>query len=175
MGLVVLEGLVITVLVLTGFRMAVFRAIPAAAEDRHRVGIGLFIALIGFVDAGVVRRAAAGTVPVELGVGGQPRGWPTLVFVLGLLLTAVLVARRVRGAILIGILVVHRAGGHRRGDRATSARRSTPTARCQPERLGAERARPAGQGRRHARPRPARASSRLFGGVRRGRRRRGRR
>jgi AGZA family xanthine/uracil permease-like MFS transporter len=104
MGLVVLEGLIITVLVLTGFRTAVFRAIPAQLKTAISVGIGLFIALIGFVDAGFVRTPAGAAVPLELGVGGQLRGWPTVVFVVGLLLTALLVARRTRGAILLGIL-----------------------------------------------------------------------
>ena len=56
MGLVVLEGLVILVLVLTGFRKAVFHAVPAQLKIAISVGIGLFIALIGFVDAGFVRR-----------------------------------------------------------------------------------------------------------------------
>ena len=104
MGLVVLEGIIITVLVLTGFRTAVFRAIPAQLKTAISVGIGLFIALIGFVDAGFVRTPAGAAVPLEIGVGGSLRGWPTVVFVVGLLLTAVLVARRTRGAILIGIL-----------------------------------------------------------------------
>ena len=104
MGLVVLEGIIITVLVLTGFRTAVFRAIPAQLKTAISVGIGLFIALIGFVDAGFVRTPAGAAVPLEIGVGGALRGWPTVVFVVGLLLTAVLVARRTRGAILIGIL-----------------------------------------------------------------------
>src|SRR3954453_23261657 len=56
MGLVVLEGLIILVLVLTGFRKAVFHAVPAELKVAISVGIGLFIALIGFVDAGWVRR-----------------------------------------------------------------------------------------------------------------------
>ena len=103
MGMVVIEGLVITVLVLTGFRVAVFRAIPAELKSAIAVGIGLFIALIGLVDAGFVR-AGAGTV-VDIGVRGHLNGWPTLVFVLGVLLIAVLMARKVRGAILIGITV----------------------------------------------------------------------
>ena len=105
MGLVVLEGIVITVLVLTGFRVAVFNAIPLQLKTAISVGIGLFIALIGFVDAGFVRRTDAGPVPVQLGIAGDLKGWPTLVFVVGLLLTAALVARRTRGAILIGIVV----------------------------------------------------------------------
>ena len=104
MGLIVLEGVVITVLVLTGFRAAVFRAIPAQLRIAIAVGIGLFLALIGLVDAGIVRRTGGGSVPVQLGATGSLRGWPVLVFVLGLAVTAVLVARRTRGAILIGIL-----------------------------------------------------------------------
>jgi AGZA family xanthine/uracil permease-like MFS transporter len=104
MGVVVLEGIVITVLVLTGFRAAVFDAIPLALKQAISVGIGLFIALIGFVDAGFVRRTEAGPVPVGLGIGGRLLGWPTVVFAVGLLLTSVLVARRIRGAILIGIM-----------------------------------------------------------------------
>ena len=104
MGLVVLEGLVITVLVLTGFRIAVFRAIPAQLKTAIAVGIGLFLALIALVDAGIVRRTGAGTVPVQLGATGSLRGWPVLVFVLTLAIMGILVARGVRGAILIGIL-----------------------------------------------------------------------
>jgi AGZA family xanthine/uracil permease-like MFS transporter len=107
MGVVVLEGLVITALVLTGVRQSVFDAVPMALKNAIAVGIGLFIAFIGFVDAGFVRRvpdAASSPVPVGLGIGGRLVGWPTLVFVVGLLVTAVLVARRVRAAILISIV-----------------------------------------------------------------------
>ena len=108
MGIVVIEGLVITVLVLTGFRQAVFEAVPLPLKHAIAVGIGLFLAFIGFVDAGFVRRlpdAANTPVPVGLGVGGRLLGWPTLVFVVGLLIAVVLVARRTRGAILISIVV----------------------------------------------------------------------
>ncbi len=104
MGLVVIEGLVILALVLTGFREAVFRAVPAQLKVAISVGIGLFIALIGLVDAGFVRRHVAGPVPVELGVAGQLRGWPVLVFVVGLVLLLALYVRKVRGAILISIV-----------------------------------------------------------------------
>jgi AGZA family xanthine/uracil permease-like MFS transporter len=106
MGVVVIEGLAITALVLFGFRERIFDAIPLALKQAISVGIGLFIAFIGFVDAGFVRRNpdAAGTpVPVNLGIGGRLLGWPTVVFAVGVLLTAVLLARRVRGAILISI------------------------------------------------------------------------
>ena len=104
MGLVVMEGLVITLLVVTGLRELVLNAIPLALKQAISVGIGLFIAFIGFVDAGFVRKPAGGPVPVELGIGGTLHGWPTVVFAVGLLLTAVLVARRVRGGILISII-----------------------------------------------------------------------
>ncbi|MBC7275850.1 NCS2 family permease [Nocardioides sp.] len=108
MGLVVIEGLVILVLVLTGFREAVFHAVPRELKTAISVGIGLFIAVIGFVDAGFVRRipdAANTTVPVQLGPAGQLAGWPVLVFVIGLALVITLWVRRVRGAILISIAV----------------------------------------------------------------------
>jgi adenine/guanine/hypoxanthine permease len=107
MGLVVIEGLVILVLVLTGFREAVFHAVPAQLKIAISVGIGLFIALIGFVDAGFVRRipdAAQTTVPVQLGPSGQLAGWPVFVFVVGLALVITLWVLRVKGAILISIL-----------------------------------------------------------------------
>ena len=105
MGLVVIEGIIITVLVLTGFRGAVFRAVPAQLKIAISVGIGLFIALIGLVDAGFVRRTGAGPVPVTLGDNGNLVGWPIIVFGIGLLLTIALMVKKVKGAILIGIVV----------------------------------------------------------------------
>ena len=104
MGLIVLEGLIITVLVLTGFRKAVFHAIPAPLKIAISVGIGLFITIIGLVDSGIVRRTSVGPVPVELGVGGFLAGWPMLVFVVGLLSIIVMLVKNVKGAILIGII-----------------------------------------------------------------------
>ena len=114
MGLVLIEGLLILVLVLTGFRIAVFKAIPTSLKIAISVGIGLFIALIGLVDAGFVRRtpnvvwgstnSKPSAVPLELGDGGQLVGWPIVIFAFGLFLTIVLMIRKVRGAILIGIV-----------------------------------------------------------------------
>src|SRR6201991_3300495 len=104
MGLVVVNGLVVVVLAASGFRTAVFNVVPASLKAAIAVGIGLFIAFIGFVDAGFVRRitdAAGTTVPVELGIQNSIGSWPTFVFVLGLLITTVLVARRVRAAVLL--------------------------------------------------------------------------
>ena len=103
MGIVVLEGLIILLLVLTGFRTAVFRAVPIELKTAISVGIGLFIAFIGVVDAGFVRIPFSQATPVELGIGGSLAGWPLLVFVFGLLLAIVLMVRKVRGGILIAI------------------------------------------------------------------------
>ncbi|MCY1137457.1 NCS2 family permease [Actinoplanes sp. Pm04-4] len=107
MGLVVIEGVLIAILVLTGLRELVFRAVPTQLKTAIGVGIGLFLMIIGLVDAGFVNRvpdAANTTVPVELGVGGKLATWPAAVFVIGLLFTLILFVRKVRGAILIGIL-----------------------------------------------------------------------
>jgi len=104
MGLVVLEGLIITVLVLTGFRTAVFKAVPQQLKYAISVGIGLFIALIGLVDSGFVRRTGTGPVPVQLGDGGNLVGWPIVVFIFGLILIVTLMVRKTKGAILIGIV-----------------------------------------------------------------------
>ena len=104
MGLVVLEGIIILVLVLTGFRVAVFRAVPTQLKIAISVGIGLFIALIGLVDAGFVRRTGSGPVPVQLGDGGSLVGWPIVVFAFGLFLTILLMVKRVKAAILISII-----------------------------------------------------------------------
>lgn len=104
MGIVVLEGLIILVLVLTGFRQAVFKAVPVELKTAISVGIGLFIAFIGFVDSGFVRIPASKATPVELGVSGSLAGWPLLVFVVGLLLAIILMVRKVKGAILIAIV-----------------------------------------------------------------------
>lgn len=105
MGLVVIEGLIITVLVLTGFRTAVFHAVPTQLKIAISVGIGLFIALIGLVDSGFVRRTGTGPVPVTLGDNGTLVGWPVIVFAFGLLLMIALMVKKVKGALLIGIIV----------------------------------------------------------------------
>ncbi|ACZ31932.1 Xanthine/uracil/vitamin C permease [Xylanimonas cellulosilytica DSM 15894] len=102
MGIIVLEGIIILILVLTGFREAVFKAVPREIKVAISVGIGLFIAFIGFVDSGFVR-AGAGT-PVQLGINGSLGSWPILVFVVGLLAAIVMMIKKVRGAILIAIV-----------------------------------------------------------------------
>ncbi|GAB3742750.1 NCS2 family permease [Microlunatus parietis] len=103
MGLILIEGILIAILVLTGFRTAVFRAVPRSLRTGISVGIGLFICFVGLVDGGIVRKPE-GAPPVELGINGSLIGWPMLVFVIGLFGVAILYAKRVKGAMLISIL-----------------------------------------------------------------------
>lgn len=101
MGIVLLEGVVILVLVLSGFREAVFNAVPRELKVAISVGIGLFITFIGVINAGFVR--TGGGTPVSLGINGSIASWPLLVFVVGLLIAIVLWVRGVRGSLLIAI------------------------------------------------------------------------
>lgn len=104
MGLVVINGLIIVLLAATGLRRMIFDAVPIQLKIAITVGIGLFIAFIGFVDAGFVTATGASSPPVGLGVDGSVATVPTLVFVFTLLLTGILVARKVKGGILIGLV-----------------------------------------------------------------------
>ncbi|MGH2794710.1 MAG: NCS2 family permease [Actinomycetota bacterium] len=102
MGVIVIEGLVILALVITGFREAVLNAIPMDIKRAIGVGIGAFIAFIGLNSAGfAIRFPAEAGPPVTIGELDTMR---FLVFFLGLVVTASLVARKVKGALLIGIL-----------------------------------------------------------------------
>ena len=101
MGVVVAEGILITILVLTGFREAVLNAIPLALKKAIGAGIGLFITIIGFANSGIVVAGVEGGPVLQRGTIDSGN---VVVFVLGLLITAVLVARRVRGALLFGII-----------------------------------------------------------------------
>ena len=101
MTIVFFEGVIITILVLTRFREAMLHAVPLSLKRAISLGIGLFIAFIGFFTAGFVVKPAAGPLPVAL---GPFQGLPIAVFVIGFVLTAWLMARRVRGALLLGIV-----------------------------------------------------------------------
>jgi AGZA family xanthine/uracil permease-like MFS transporter len=105
MGLVVINGLIIVLLASTGLRVLIFNAVPAELKTAITVGIGLFIAFIGLVDAGFVRPSGVASPPVQLGEEGSIATLPTVVFVIALIIMGVLMARRVKGALLIGILV----------------------------------------------------------------------
>lgn len=103
MGLVVIEGFIIYLLVVSGFRKALFAAIPRSLKTAISVGIGLFICLVALHDAGF---NSAGGGFLQLGPTGNLQGWPVLVFIIGVLLIAALMARRVHGAMLIGIIAM---------------------------------------------------------------------
>lgn len=103
MGVIVIEGIVMLVLVLVGLREAIMNAIPDGLKRAIAGGIGLFIALIGLVDGGIVEHPKGGGTIVAL--SGDFSSWNTLVFVVALVSIAVLMAWRVPGALLIGIVV----------------------------------------------------------------------
>lgn len=102
MGLVVIEGVILLVLVLTGFRSAIFNAVPGALKIAISVGIGLFIALIGMVNAGFIQNN--GSTGLELGVGGSLYGWPILIFLIAMFALFAMWAAKIRGAILYSIV-----------------------------------------------------------------------
>jgi AGZA family xanthine/uracil permease-like MFS transporter len=99
MACVVIEGLIAVVLVVAGLREAIMRAVPHEIKLSIGVGIGLFIALVGFRDAGITVNNDATGIGLGVLTGGAP-----LIALAGLLVMIVLTARGVRGAILIGIL-----------------------------------------------------------------------
>ena len=100
MGVIVVEGLAITVLVLVGFREAVINAIPHDLKLAIGIGIGLFITIIGLVDAGIVIKGQGTVATIAL----KLNTWAIAIFVIGLFGTYAMVARRIRGALLFGIL-----------------------------------------------------------------------
>ncbi len=107
MGLVVINGLIIVVLAVTGLRRLVFDAVPMQLKLAITAGIGLFILFIGLVDSGFIQSTGLPSPPVGLGGGGHGsiNTVPTLVFIFTLLITGILVVRKVRGGILIGLVI----------------------------------------------------------------------
>lgn len=97
---VFVSGLLFILLTLTQARESIINSIPMSLKLAVGAGIGLFIALIGFKNAGLV--VANPATLVKLGDLTQP---PVLLAVFGLVATSVLVALKVRGALLIGIIV----------------------------------------------------------------------
>jgi adenine/guanine/hypoxanthine permease len=101
MGVIVWEGLVVTLLVIVGFREAVMNAVPLALKKAIGVGIGLFILFIGFAGGGfVITNAPATLVTFHL-----PSAPADFVFWIGLLLTIILWVLKIRAALVISILV----------------------------------------------------------------------
>jgi AGZA family xanthine/uracil permease-like MFS transporter len=114
MGLIVLEGIVVTALVLTGVREQIMRAIPLELKKAIAIGIGLFIAFIGLYDSGLIVQGSG--TPVAL---GHWTTWPVFVTLFGLILTLALRARGFKGDLFVGIIgttivatIINHATGH---------------------------------------------------------------
>ena len=99
MGVIVLEGIVVTILVLVGLREAVMNAVPASLKYAIGVGIGLFILFIGFVSGGLIEQGAGTPVSFVF-----PNTAGASVTLLGLLITIVLYVRKMKGAMIISIV-----------------------------------------------------------------------
>lgn len=115
MGVIFLEGIIITLLVLTGLRQAVLRALPVSLKLAIGAGIGLFLFAIGAYEAGLyvvpLGATQGGTVPPPTaGALGSFTSAPTVYAIFGLILTGILMHLRVKGALLIGILLTTLVG-----------------------------------------------------------------
>lgn len=97
---VLLEGIIFILLTIFNVREAIVNSIPLNLKRAISVGIGLFIAFIGLDNAKIVIHPEGGTI-VALGNLKAPF---TLLAIIGVIITAILVARKVRGALLIGII-----------------------------------------------------------------------
>jgi AGZA family xanthine/uracil permease-like MFS transporter len=102
MGVIVLEGVAITIFVLVGLREAIMDAVPLALKRSIGVGIGLFILFIGFANGGMIVAPTGGVPLVGLAF---PTTAPQLVFLIGLAITFALWAMRVKAALVISILL----------------------------------------------------------------------
>jgi AGZA family xanthine/uracil permease-like MFS transporter len=98
---VLLEGIIFIFLTVFNIREAIINCIPLNIKRAISVGIGLFIAFLGFDNAKIVIHPEGGTI-VALGNLKDPF---TLLAIIGIVITAILVARKVKGALLIGIVV----------------------------------------------------------------------
>ena len=105
LGAVFVSGAVFLVITLLGVRAWLANAISPSMKHSFAAGIGLFLTFIGLFESGIVKSAQA--VPVQL---GDIRSTPVLLAILGFIIIAALMIRRVPGAILIGIVVTAIAG-----------------------------------------------------------------
>ena len=101
---VFLEGIIFIVLSLTNVREAIFNAIPLTLKQGVSVGIGLFIAFIGLQNAGLCVDGATLVQLVNFRDNFSCAGISALLCLFGLLITALLYIKKVKGSILIGIL-----------------------------------------------------------------------
>jgi len=101
MGLIVLEGVAMVLLAVSGLRELIFKAIPLELKKAIAIGIGLFIAFIGLFNSGIVASVPANGTPVQL---GSFTTWPIFVAVIGIVFTFALRAIRFRGDLIVGII-----------------------------------------------------------------------
>ena len=99
---VFIEGAIFAVLTLTSIREAIMNSIPKSLKIGISAGIGLFIAFIGLQSAGIVVNNDA----TLLGLGQLRGNTPMMLSMLGLLIMAVLTAWNVKGALLLGLIIV---------------------------------------------------------------------
>lgn len=102
LGAVFIGGVLFTILTLLKVRKWFVEAIPQSLKYSFAVGIGLFLTFIGLNEAGIVALGAPG-VPVKV---GQLNSLETLLAILGFIVIAALLIRKVRASILIGILFI---------------------------------------------------------------------
>jgi AGZA family xanthine/uracil permease-like MFS transporter len=101
MGVIVIEGVVVTIAVLVGLREAIMNAVPVSLKRAIGVGIGLFILFIGFANGGLIKTNTPATL-VTVSFPTEPAQW---VFLAGLLITVVLYVMRIKAALVISILL----------------------------------------------------------------------
>ena len=116
MGLVVLEGVAMVLLAVSGLRELIFKAIPLELKKAIAIGIGLFIAFIGLYNSGIIAQDPSHATPVGL---GSFTTWPVFVTIVGLVFTFALRAIGFRGDLLVGIVgttilatIVNKATGY---------------------------------------------------------------
>src|SRR5574344_74417 len=96
---ILIEGLIFIILTLTNVREAIVNAIPATLKNAIGAGIGLFIAFIGLENAGIIVNSDATLVTLDITSN------KALLCVIGLIITGVMVIMKVKGAMLIGIIL----------------------------------------------------------------------
>jgi adenine/guanine/hypoxanthine permease len=99
MGVIVIEGIIITLLVVVGLREAIMNAVPLSLKRSIGVGIGLFILFIGFANGGLIKAGSGTLVTIS-----YPTTTPQLVFIVGLVITFALYALKIRAALILSIL-----------------------------------------------------------------------
>ncbi|MCJ7855241.1 NCS2 family permease [Lachnospiraceae bacterium NSJ-143] len=102
---VFVEGIIFIILSLINVREAIFNAIPKNMKSAVSVGIGLFIAFIGMQNAGIIVNEDATLVTL-----GNVKSVTVLLALVGLVITMVLVARKVKGALFFGIIITYIIG-----------------------------------------------------------------